>query len=595
MSKSNKQIMLEQRSPVTLALNNNEIPHLGSEGSDVDDDLPKEHESSSGSHETIFKPKPKLPQSTTRTRSIQNLITLINDGVIDICPEYQRDVVWTKDRQSELIDSLMENYYVPPLIFNHKSSSRHMLVCVDGKQRLSSIKAFVEGSIPCRDAENRFWYFCPPKPNQDGKKSSKRNILPHSMKGRFTQKILLCYEFADLSSTQEEDLFSRVQLGLPLSSAERIRSKSSPWNDLARLFEQDFEEVVGLSSTERARGFQTLLICFAQILEVQNHTSKESSPKFKSNWRSLEKFAQDSSTLTQANRSHLAKVFTIFKDLASQDIQTFKDNGYKRAKNFASIEMIAVAVLISRYGEAMAPEELLKLIRTMRRTARQQALDLFTNKVTWEIFWKFIQKVGVERRDILKRQRSPDDDADDAEAFERDSLDSSEEENETAILEKFRPRRSAKEQTKSSYTATSSLKRKRSSDSEIGPPAKVASLPPIAAPDSVSNSATVLIQDFPVPTEETTQEANADSIDVDAQSTSSGYSSHPETRRRSFWNNPTPSKAHQFSAEDCDQMLSSSPARIPSADAIDHPAGVLTTEQTDDHQRPQGHLNRIQV
>jgi hypothetical protein len=605
MGKHNKQTMLNQRSPLTLGLDKNEILHFDLEDSDVDDDLLGEHESSNGSHGIIFTPKVKLPQLISRPRSVQNLVNLIDNGAIDICPEYQRSVVWTKDRQSGLIDSLMENYYVPPIIFNKKSGPKQMLVCVDGKQRLSSIKAFIEGSIPCRDAKSRPWYFRPPKSNQDGKKRSKRsiNILPHHIKKQFTQKILVCCEIADLSPTQEEDLFSRVQLGIPLSSAEKMRAKSGPWNDLAKLFEQDFEEVVGLSGTERARGFQNLLICFAQINEVQNHTSKESVPKFRSNWRTLEKFAHESSTLTQARRSHLAKVFTVFKELVSQDIQTFKDNGYKRSKNFAPVEMVAVAVLISQYGDAMGSEELLQLIRTMRRTARQQALDLFTNKVTWEIFWRYIQEVGVERGDILEKRRSHD-----VEAFNHDSLDSSEEENERAILEQFKPRKSMEAQTKHSHTTTPSLKRKRSSDFAPDQLAKVASLSAIPALDSVSGSTPKftqdLIEDLSIPTEGTTQDANADGIHSDAQSTSSGYSSHPETRRRSVWDNPPPTKTHQFFAEECDQILSPSPPPIPlvgdaTADGVHHPAhnyaSVVTTEQTQDHQSPLDHSNGIQV
>jgi len=35
-------------------------------------------------------------------------------------PDYQRNVVWSIDRMSRLIGSLMSNYYVPPLIFNVK-------------------------------------------------------------------------------------------------------------------------------------------------------------------------------------------------------------------------------------------------------------------------------------------------------------------------------------------------------------------------------------------------------------------------------------------------------------------------------------------
>jgi len=622
MSKNNKQTTLNRLSPINVGFDN-EIPHLhrvnskirdhhdeisyldtgNPEGSDVDNDLSSDQESSGWANGNIFAPKTKLPQCITRQRSIQNLLALINNGMIDICPEYQRSVVWTKDRQSGLIDSLMENYYVPPIIFNKKSSSKQILVCVDGKQRLSSIKAFVEGSIPCRDAENRPWYFCRPKPGQDGKKLSKRNILPQHMKEQFTQKILVCCEIADLSRAQEEDLFSRVQLGLPLSSAEKMRAKSGPWHELAKLFEQDFEEVVRLSATDRARGFQNLLICFAQILEVQNHTNEDSHPTLKSNWRSLEKFAHDPSTLTQSRRSHLAKVFTTFKELVVQDIQTFKNNSYKRAKNFAPIEMVAVAVLISQYGEAMRPEELLKLIRAMRHTARQHALDLFTNKATWEIFWQFIMKVGVERREVLERRRLSD-----AEAFDHVSLDSSDEESDTRLLQQFKPRKSTRKQTTSSHTATSSLKRKRSSDLAAGPQVKLAQLSAIATPNSVSNStpnvAPILNRNIPVANNKANQEENADTIDADTHSTSSGYSSHPETRHRLFWNNPSAANAHRFSVEEHDQMLSSSPVPIPqtgdaTADIVHRPAhenaNILATDQTQDHQVSMSYSNGIQV
>jgi hypothetical protein len=265
--------------------------------------------------------------------------------------------------------------------------------------------------------------------------------------------------------------------------------------------------------------------------------------------------------------------------------------------------MVAVAVLISQYGDAMGSEELLQLIQTMRRTARQQATDLFTNKTTWLIFWRFIQEVGVEKRDVLEKRRSHD-----AEAFNHDSLDSSEPENERAILEQFKPRRSVESQTKPSHRTIPSLKRKRSSDFVPDQLAKVASPSAIVAPDSGSDSTPNftqdLIEDLSVPTEGTTQAANADGIDADAQSTSSGYSSHPETRRRSVWDNPPPSKTHQFSTEECDQILSPSSPPIPSigdatADTDHHPAhnyaSFVTTEQTQDHQSPLGHSNGIQV
>jgi hypothetical protein len=48
------------------------------------------------------------------------------------------DIVWTDVKQSHLIDSLFNNFYVPPVIFSCKKldDNRWMRVCIDGKQCL---------------------------------------------------------------------------------------------------------------------------------------------------------------------------------------------------------------------------------------------------------------------------------------------------------------------------------------------------------------------------------------------------------------------------------------------------------------------------
>jgi hypothetical protein len=63
-----------------------------------------------------------------------------------------------------LVDSLMEDFYIPPIILNKKTSSapankpkEATHVCVDGKQRLSSVRAFVKGMIPCHDFRGEKW------------------------------------------------------------------------------------------------------------------------------------------------------------------------------------------------------------------------------------------------------------------------------------------------------------------------------------------------------------------------------------------------------------------------------------------------------
>jgi uncharacterized protein with ParB-like and HNH nuclease domain len=69
-----------------------------------------------------------------------------------------------QQKTSQVANVCVENYYIPPIILNKKqntsssdSASRDTLVCVDGKQRLSSVRAFVKGMIPCHDHKGEKW------------------------------------------------------------------------------------------------------------------------------------------------------------------------------------------------------------------------------------------------------------------------------------------------------------------------------------------------------------------------------------------------------------------------------------------------------
>ncbi|KAI9568313.1 hypothetical protein HD554DRAFT_2172402 [Boletus coccyginus] len=58
-----------------------------------------------------------LPLPRATTYSTQALYDQIHAGDIDLEPEYQRDVVWPESKQIGLIDSILRNFYVPPIIF----------------------------------------------------------------------------------------------------------------------------------------------------------------------------------------------------------------------------------------------------------------------------------------------------------------------------------------------------------------------------------------------------------------------------------------------------------------------------------------------
>lgn len=59
------------------------------------------------------------------------------------------DVVWPEKKQIALIDSIFRNYYVPPILFllTTVDSGDVVRICMDGKQRLTSIQKFFDGQV----------------------------------------------------------------------------------------------------------------------------------------------------------------------------------------------------------------------------------------------------------------------------------------------------------------------------------------------------------------------------------------------------------------------------------------------------------------
>lgn len=71
-----------------------------------------------------------------------------------------------------------------------------------------------------------------------------KRILNDKFKRRFLLLELLCAEYSNLERKQEEDLFSRVQLGVPLTPAEKLRASSGAWQAFAIDIEKQYPELM---------------------------------------------------------------------------------------------------------------------------------------------------------------------------------------------------------------------------------------------------------------------------------------------------------------------------------------------------------------
>lgn len=74
--------------------------------------------------------------------SITSLISMLANDLIDLAPAYQREAnLWTKKKQSQLIESLLLKLPLPSMYFEYDRVRRKYVV-VDGLQRLCAIKRF---------------------------------------------------------------------------------------------------------------------------------------------------------------------------------------------------------------------------------------------------------------------------------------------------------------------------------------------------------------------------------------------------------------------------------------------------------------------
>lgn len=92
------------------------------------------------------------------SRSLSELVRLVQSGGLLVDTPYQRGDVWTLEQRANLIKSLMMGVPVPAIVVNRrggldtwekfrKEGEETWYACIDGKQRLTSLVMWVEGKL----------------------------------------------------------------------------------------------------------------------------------------------------------------------------------------------------------------------------------------------------------------------------------------------------------------------------------------------------------------------------------------------------------------------------------------------------------------
>ncbi|KAJ3711814.1 hypothetical protein C8R42DRAFT_550496, partial [Lentinula raphanica] len=303
-------------------------------------------------------------------------------GVIDIDPEYQRDVTWKRDKQMMLIDSIFTNHYIPSLIFSVSYDGKRnerQKTCLDGKQRLTSIRLFMDGEVSYSDTSKLWWFSV-------AQESSKlKNILPDDVRTSFVNRQVKCTEFDELDDDEEREIFQRVQLGVALSAAEKLKvsntCRSKFVNELKDLFVTKETLAAPSLRWERSRGADFRCVAQSAYIMYKWEIDGPCSVKSVGTSNQLKRWLEsDATPITPAFSNVVKRTFSKMVGLTADHPEPFSLYSKVSPVEFIGVlTLIYVHGVIPSAGKQLTSAELSAAITQMRQVLRREHHDIRLN------------------------------------------------------------------------------------------------------------------------------------------------------------------------------------------------------------------------
>ncbi|KAF8873895.1 hypothetical protein BD779DRAFT_1679003 [Infundibulicybe gibba] len=351
---------------------------------------------------------PVMPHAIGYTT--EALYEQIHNGDISLELEYQRSTVWPESKQIAVIDSLFRNFYIPLPIFVIRllKGGLETKTCVDGRQRLRSIYRFMNGLIPYKSSitGEELWYTN--ASSDDRKPSRARKLLSGKRRQMFANKQIICIEYRGITDSDERDIFQRAQLGMVMTSAERLQAINTPRAMFIRRLQRPFltEDNKDTPESEQA-DFQWLALAVYCI--------EKYGPGLGSAWTVplLEGWLSQPEVL---GVGLVDKVESTFKILAGL-VQDKRVNGiFGKPAGVAPIEFVAISILIAVLKDRMSTGQLAAAIGGMRVVVRDAHANIRNDRRVVKTMLDYIRDVEVAEVEAVgekkqeKRKREDEDD-----------------------------------------------------------------------------------------------------------------------------------------------------------------------------------------
>jgi hypothetical protein len=315
---------------------------------------------------------------------------------IDLDADYQREVIWSRKQQLELLDSIIRDIDIPKLyLVEVKDSKQYDYECIDGKQRMTTILNFFK---PDRNEESPLTVEVTGKNYTYSELKSKHPTIVKNIE-TYELSFTIYKAFHDDGEFVRQ-IFRRLQLGVRLNSGELLKTRTGTIRDFIYKeigSEGPFFRNSNLSLKRFSRPFTLAQICI-------NSFSKINTGEFtRARYDDLSEFFEENHDLDKKDKN-LLRIKDVLKKM---------DSAF--GKSAATISSRAIAVTAYLFSEELTesgeedllPEFAKFLIKLLNEIKNNMELISKykepTNTYILEGFQQYVLQASVEGYSIKRR------------------------------------------------------------------------------------------------------------------------------------------------------------------------------------------------
>lgn len=281
--------------------------------------------------------------------SLKQINDLIDDGDIELSPDFQRNFIWDNTRQSRLIESIFLGLPLPSIYLSQYQDGR--LTIVDGLQRIMTIRRFLKNELRLNNLEylsecNGFNY------------NQLKEIFSPLRLRRFGQTQIMCFVIDYRSPNKLKfDLFRRLNTGgKPLNNQEirNCLSNKELRSALRTMVSTDaFRIATGGSVKDNRMDAQEAALRF--ICFYMNYNTADDPVSF---YNGNMEDTLDTAVETLNEYQSLAEFIPIYEQSLKDAFDLFGEYtfrkvsaGQSRRSPVNKLLMLCVTVLLAKYGQ----------------------------------------------------------------------------------------------------------------------------------------------------------------------------------------------------------------------------------------------------